>query len=442
MERPFVLCWFAVVVASNLAQGQVTGPTPAGVGPPATIAPAQPPATVVAPTTAAPQSSGPALGGAPQACGDAPGLLPGPGCADPNPDSVCGLPCHIFVRGEYLLWWTKSSPLPPLITTSPQGTPVGQAGVLGQPGTTVLFGGQNFSDNPRSGGRITLTGWLDDPQTIGVEGYFFGLEDISNHFSAASNGNPILARPFFNTQTGAPDAVLIAFPGTVKGSVNAVVSSTDLYGAGVDLRANVCCGCCYRVDLLGGYRFLHLNEGLTVSETEIGTGPNSPVPVGTRIDLTDSFGTGNDFNGGELGVDTEIRHGRCFVDLLAKAALGATNESVAINGITTSNARPPAVGGFLALPTNIGNFHQTRFAVVPECGLTLGYRLTDNVRVSIGYTFIYWSRVARAGNQIDLTINPTQLPPGTLAGQPRPAFVFHDSDFWAQGIDLGVEVRF
>jgi hypothetical protein len=346
------------------------------------------------------------------------------------------------VRGEYLLWWTKSTALPPLVTTSPPGTPVGQAGILGQPGTAVLFGGKDVADNPRSGGRITLSAWLDDPQTIGVEAYFFGLESTSNHFSAASDGIPILARPFFNTQTGAPDAVLIAFPGTVKGSVNVAVTSTDLYGAGVDLRANVCCDCCYRVDLLGGYRCLHLHEGVALSETEIGTGPNSPVPVGTRIDLTDSFGTRNDFNGGELGAEAELRDGRCFVDLLGKVAVGATDETAGIAGISSSNSRPTLTGGLLALPTNIGHFSTCRFAVVPEGELRVGYRLTDNVRVSLGYTFIYWSRVARPGNQIDLAVNPTQLPPGTLVGQPRPAFSFHESDFWAQGIDLGVEVRF
>jgi hypothetical protein len=346
------------------------------------------------------------------------------------------------VRGEYLLWWTKSSPLPPLVTTSPPGTPVGQAGVLGQPGTSVLFGGQDVSDNPRSGGRVTVGGWLNDCQTIGVEGYFFGLEGTSSNFSAASNGSPILARPFFNVQTGLEDSLLIAFPGTVKGSVSASLSSTDLEGAGVDLRANVCCGCCYRVDVLGGYRFLHLHEGFGLTETEIGVGPKAPVPAGTRIDVADSFGTGNQFQGGDVGVEAEFRRCCFYVDLLARVALGDTHANVGINGNTVINGRPPLPGGFLALPTNSGSFHKDEFAVVPEAGLIVGYQVSECLRVFTGYTFLYWSKVARPGDQIDLAINPSQLPPGHLVGQPRPAFNLHDTDFWAQGVNFGAELRF
>src|SRR5579885_3479831 len=32
-------------------------------------------------------------------------------------------PGRVWVDAEYLLWWTKGSPLPPLLTTSPPGTP-------------------------------------------------------------------------------------------------------------------------------------------------------------------------------------------------------------------------------------------------------------------------------------------------------------------------------
>jgi hypothetical protein len=50
--------------------------------------------------------------------------------------------------------------------------------------------------------------------------------------------------------------------------------------------------------------------------------------------------------------------------------------------------------------------------------------------------------VARAGSLIDLGVNTTGLPPGPLVGPARPAFAFHSSDFWAQGLDFGVEVRY
>jgi hypothetical protein len=102
----------------------------------------------------------------------------------------------------------------------------------------------------------------------------------------------------------------------------------------------------------------------------------------------------------------------------------------------------PAPGGFLALPTNMGHFDRDHFAVVPEFGLHFGYQVTDHVRAFAGYTFLYWDNVVRPGNQIDLTVNPSQVPPHTLVGAPRPAFAFQGSDFWAQGLDFGLEFRF
>jgi hypothetical protein len=346
------------------------------------------------------------------------------------------------VRCEYLLWSTKSSPLPPLVTTGLAGAPVGQAGVLGAFGTAVLFGGTNVSDNPRSGGRLAAGGWLNDAQTLGVESYFFGLEDASIHFGAASEGSPVLARPFVNAQTLAPDAVVIAFPGVAKGGVNVTVSSTDLDGAGVDLRASLCRGCCYRVDVLGGYRFLHMHEGVGVAETETAAGSRAPAPAGAGIDLADSFGTTNQFHGGEVGAEAEYSHGGWYVDVLGKLAVGGTVEDITINGNTSLRGGPPAPGGFLALPSNIGNYHRFPFAIVPEVGLDVGYRLTDRLRVFAGYTIVYWSQVARVGDQIDLMINPSLFPPAHPAGLPRPALIPHDTDFWAQGVKFGVELRF
>jgi hypothetical protein len=60
--------------------------------------------------------------------------------------------------------------------------------------------------------------------------------------------------------------------------------------------------------------------------------------------------------------------------------------------------------------------------------------------VTVGYNFLYWSRVARPGEQIDLDVNPDLLPPEEqFAGATRPRFEFRDTDFWAQGIRVGLE---
>jgi hypothetical protein len=104
------------------------------------------------------------------------------------------------------------------------------------------------------------------------------------------------------------------------------------------------------------------------------------------------------------------------------------------------------VGGLLAERSNIGSFHRDRFSVVPEVDLKVGYQLTDHVKVFAGYDFLYWSSVVRPGQQIDRTIDETLIPNfnsgATPAGQNRPMVLFRESDFWAQGLTLGLEFRY
>jgi hypothetical protein len=79
-------------------------------------------------------------------------------------------------------------------------------------------------------------------------------------------------------------------------------------------------------------------------------------------------------------------------------------------------------------------------------GINVGYQLTEHLRAFVGYSFLYWTHVARPGDQIDRAVNPTQLPLSTtapqLTGPARPAPVLRDTDFWAQGISFGVEFRY
>ena len=62
---------------------------------------------------------------------------------------------------DYLAWSVTGDKLPALVTTAPVGTPLGIAGQLGQPTTTVLFGNSSVNNDWRSGGRITAGYWFD-----------------------------------------------------------------------------------------------------------------------------------------------------------------------------------------------------------------------------------------------------------------------------------------
>jgi hypothetical protein len=360
---------------------------------------------------------------------------------------VCGPAGRFWVEADYLLWRVRGDSLPPLVTTSPQGTARADAGVLSNPGTTTLFGNSTVNNDWRSGGRIQAGYWLDSEQKWGIEANFFMLDDADANFSAASNGNPILARPFFNAITNHPDAELIAFPGVATGQISIRETST-LLGTGVWLRRNLCCGECYRLDALVGYRYLHLGDHLGINEDLVSTDATSAtVPVGTHVAVFDQFNTSNNFNGADLGLTGEWRYGRWVLEGLAKVALGENSSTLDVNGSTTitvpGSAPLTQSGGLLALSSNSGHFTRDRFGVVPEVGIKVGYQITPQIRANVGYDFLYWSDVIRPGSQIDPVVNPNLLPPATPGGPNRPATRLDDTvNLWVHGVSFGLEFRF
>ena len=182
--------------------------------------------------------------------------------------------------------------------------------------------------------------------------------------------------------------------------------------------------------------------------------------------MHDQFNTQNSFNGGDLGMKFEFQRNRWSLDLYPRIAVGSTHSVVDINGSTRVTApdgteywptpnggratQPTPNGGLLALaanPTagyagNIGHYEQDTFAVVPELDLNVGFQFTRHTRVVVGYSGLYWSKVARAGEQIDRNVNSTLLPGATPAGDlTHPQFTVQETGFWAQGVNVGVDCR-
>jgi hypothetical protein len=352
-----------------------------------------------------------------------------------GPDGTI-LPNGFYFRGEYLMWWNKAGSAPPLVTTSPVDTPQAQAGVLGQTGTSILFG-NSLDFGTASGGRFTAGVWLAPCELSALEATYFFLGNTSAKFNQTSDGTTILARPFFNVETAAQDAVLIAYPHFSSGTVN-VSASTELQSADLVFRRAIAQYPNMRFDVLAGYRYAQLHEDLTVN-----TSLTSPLfAPGTTIQTFDSFGVSNQFNGAELGVSSQSQTCGWTLGLMAKLALGGTRSVVTIDGTTTTTGTPTTAGGLLAQPTNLGRFERNDFTVIPELGVTLGYELTPRVRATVGYTLFYWSNVARPGDQIDTNLNPSQFSGGTLAGMPSPEFRLTTTDYWAQGLSFGFDCRF
>jgi len=356
-----------------------------------------------------------------------------------------GVLCNrVWFRGEALLWWLRGGQTPALLTTSPASTPQAQAGVLGQPGTTVLFGDEELNTGLHAGARLTFGLNLDRQQDSGVEFSYFIMGENTQSYANASSGNPILARPFFNVATGAQDSTLIAYPNTFSGTFNA--SSTENFqGAEALWRRTIVHGDDGRIDILAGYRFARLTDGLEIADAATSSGTSSAATSGTTINVADKFHTRNNFNGGDVGFAVQWRRNRWSLDTLLKMGIGGTSTQVLIDGwtnVTANGTTSSYHGGQLALGSNIGTYNSQQFAVMPEIGFTLGYDLTPRLRATAGYTLLYWSNVARPGDQIDLNLDPGQFPPTTTTTGVKPEFVLHTSDFWAQGLNLGLDYRF
>ncbi|MEO8495636.1 MAG: BBP7 family outer membrane beta-barrel protein [Planctomycetota bacterium] len=349
----------------------------------------------------------------------------------------------LWVRGEYLHWWTDAMDTPPLVTTSPAGTAPAVAGILGQPGTETLLGNGDLGGSGQSGARISFGWWLDPSTCRGIEANYFGLARRTSSFTANSASTPILARPVFDTGTNAEAAMLVAHPDFLTGSIN-VQAATEMQGAEALFRRRVYEGCDTRLDFLFGYRFARLDESLSISQSSEWTSAQGQIVVGTTKSLFDSLATDNQFHGGEIGF-TYAQQLNCWsMDATMKLGLGNNHSVVVIDGQTVTTVpnggSATFVGGLLAQQTNIGRFERDAFGFIPELAVTLRRDLGCNWQFSVGYNLMYWTATLRPGDQIDHQVS--QFPPEAPTGTRQPEFDFQSRGFLVQGLQLGLEYKF
>lgn len=355
---------------------------------------------------------------------------------------------HMWADFEGLLWWFKPNNInAPLVTSTRAPEDLGgsiTAGGLNDPNTVVLFGQQTFRTDPQPGGRIRLGGALDTEATEVFEASGFYLPWQVERFFAQSDasGSPALALPFNEVFPGAPveTASIIAgqFNGqTLTGHV-LINNGTEMYGGEANFVKTLGCTCVGEFDLILGLRFLYLEDYLTIDATTDGSGSTH-----------DRFDTKNYFYGGQVGLRHVLDCDNWRFETNAKIAVGDTNEVLDISG--SSNlplfaAASKLPGGFYTAASNIGHSSSNRVGVVSELGFTAAFKLTDNVQLTAGYTYLYWDRLERSGNQIDRNLNPALNPALstiTPAGGPAaPQRLNAESSFWAQGISLGVRFSY
>lgn len=357
---------------------------------------------------------------------------------------------RFWVGAEFLLWWAKAAPVSvPLITGNNDPTTIA---ALNDPGTTILFGagsGRNETLGAFRGGRLTAGGWIDESNVFGWEANVFLLERRGTFFNAASAGGaaPLVSIPFNSTQpfpfnpAGETSLNANGFPSNAAVNLNSRLWGVEAAGL-LDLWSNTG----FSWTALLGFRYLDLQENLNLTYTTF-----DAATAGANV-VTDRFGTRNQFYGAQLGTRVGMNWGRWDAGAAVKLALGSSHQLLNISGNTTvtngafGSPTGTTPGGVFAEPSNIGQFNRNVFAVVPEVQLKVGFLLTPHIRPFIGYNFLYLSNVLRPGDQLDRNINPTQnsffVPPGTLTGAAAPLAAFRSSDYWAQGIQFGVELRY
>ena len=334
----------------------------------------------------------------------------------------------IWASADYLLWLVKSGNSPALVQ--------GIRGVQGGGAQMVdLYPAGKIDYGTLNGVRGTFGFWLNGSQTLGLETSYMWLGTTSVGETFVSSPSLILGRPFFNANTGGNAFFQLSSPNGTAGAV-AVRNSLHVEGGEANFLLNsMSIG--PRLNLLAGFRYLDISENLRVNDVSVNSA------TGFAASSFDSFGTLNQFFGGQIGLRWGFQGERLSTSFTGKIAYGAMLEHVRIDGgtsVSTPNAgTATASGGILALPTNIGSYNRTQGTFIPEAIANVGYRLTPWATMSVGYNFMYVHNLVRPGAQIDPAVNPQNFPFGSgSASATHPGFQYRSEDLWLQGINFSM----
>ncbi|HKC64370.1 MAG TPA: BBP7 family outer membrane beta-barrel protein, partial [Pyrinomonadaceae bacterium] len=325
---------------------------------------------------------------------------------------------------------------------------------IGKPGTVVVLGGSGLERGKFPGSRFTAGLWINKERNAGIEVSYFFLRERAFDFQLGSSGLPGslgIGIPYIDAIFGGEAAEPIAAPGFSRRGNVAVTSPSTMLGAEANLiyrPRKVHYG---RLSLLAGLRYLDLMEQLTLMDTITVPFDNNGTLQKGQLFRTDQFSTRNQFYGAQAGARFDFAYHRLSLKVNGSMALGANRQSVRISGLTSDDAdHLTFTGGLLAQVTNIGKYRRHELTVVPDVRANLGYNFNAHFRAFVGYDFLYLNKIVRPDEQIDRVVNFTRAPQPTFHGSSsplnfgplRPVFSFIESDFWAQGLSLGIQARF
>lgn len=359
----------------------------------------------------------------------------------------CGGCNPYWLTAEYLYGKIRhDKPLIPLVVMSPV-VPDG-APVLGIPGSKVVLGDERIESKWRSGARFTFGFSCNEYCPTGVEVSYFFLGKSSTAkcvFSDGTTSSSFLSVPFINSNTGLESSLAIAVPGSFSGTARYSLSNM-MQGAELNAVSNVTFFDS-DLDVFGGVRYINFTERFHFNTDSPFINPALNNVYFTR----DKFHVDNNFYGVQVGATLTSGCGPFYFNVKGKLAIGAISQSSHIQGkfvlndFTNFTIIQEFKGGFFALPSNIGHHERTRFAVVPEVNVNVGYEIIPELNVFLGYDFLYISNIVRAARQLDRKLNPTQsalysfTPAPIRIGAKLPKGALSASDLWVQCLTVGLE---
>lgn len=391
----------------------------------------------------------------------------------------------LWLESEYLLWTTKKAHLStPLVTSASLNDPL--PGALGQPGTKILLGNKKIHGNWQNGFRLSLGKWLESCPKYGFEGIFFMLPQKSHQQSISTSGEPgsmNVAVPIYDVTglwglNGQPGETVFILPGPLSGpgfqGRFSLKLSNKLLGLELNTLINLANKDSFKIDFIGGIRWLQFTESLTFSGK---TAALPSAPFTGFYNFKDTFNTNNNFFGLQIGFRENYTINKWLLKGFAKVALGCMNQHVRIKGrsqtsngnlfyMTKNTSQEILAGGIFAEPTNSGSHNRNAFAAILETGINLSYQFSNCFEIGLGYNFLWLNHLCRPGEQIDRKINPTRtaladasrnsvgigpdMPVsfGDSAAAPlprgpkRPKFKHHQTDFCAQGLAVNLYLNF
>ena len=342
---------------------------------------------------------------------------------------------------EFLHIWSKGQDVPRLVGSG-NGLPPNQS----------LFGGGTLNQDYFAGIRLITGFWLDQQKTSAIVTSGFVSAGSEELFEFESDGGDSFGIPFIDDSSGAtnglPSSFLLSAPGLLQPGTSASVRAQthlEMTGGGAYFRKMLRSDCGFRMDWLAGAQLSEIDDEVALLTT------TSRAATGDTFQTFDKFQSKNTFLGGQFGLLAELDRGPIGIQMTGKLGVGNMNQQISIQGSNAVNGIETGGGLFtqdrssVGGPAfNIGDYEQDTFAVVPEVTVKGIWNIRERVDFVFGYSFMYWSDIALAADQVDARLNQDVFFDGgyVAGGGGNPSFDFVTSDFYIHTVDVGLFLNY